>query len=89
MSRNHTGFMSALFCPGFFESEFFGQAGFQPNWIVRRMMLNRQQVALQGIQGVLRGRPVIVPGFSYRMIERILRFLPRRWKMQLAELTSA
>ncbi len=76
--------VSAL-CPGFFTSEFLAKANQQPSSIVKLIMLPSTRVARAGIRGVLRGKPVIIPGVGYNVLNLLLRFLPRSFATGLAD----
>jgi len=68
--------VSAL-CPGFFRSEFLDEAGQDPSFITRCIMLDRRKVARAGVKGALRGKTIIIPGILYKMLNLGTRFLPR------------
>ena len=72
-------------CPGFFESEFFAAAGQEPSFLVRMMMLNRRKVARAGINGVLRGKAVVIPGVGYKLLNMLMRATPRSFATRLAD----
>ena len=81
--RPHRIKVSAL-CPGFFESEFLGKAEQVPGLIVRLMMLKSGTVARAGINGVLKGRPVIIPGLTWKAINLLSKVSPRSFSTGLA-----
>lgn len=72
-----TGVKVSVLCPGFFRSEFLDEAGQDPSFITRCIMLDRKKVARAGVKGALRGKTIIIPGILYKMLNLGTRFLPR------------
>lgn len=68
--------VSAL-CPGFFQSEFLQHSGQVASFLVRHLTLRPEQVARAGVRGVLRGQAVIIPGWTYKLLNLVMRLLPR------------
>ncbi len=48
------------------------------------LVLDPAQVAREGIEGALRGRPLVMPGVSNRFAMSLLQALPRTWVTRLA-----
>ena len=76
--------VSAL-CPGFFASDFLKKARQKPSFIVKLIMLQPAMVARAGVRGVLRGKPVIIPGLSYKALNLLLKLAPRSFATGLAD----
>ena len=79
--------VSAL-CSGFFTSEFHEKANHEHGFIVRMITLDPARVAHAGIRGVLQGKPVIIPGFGYKVLNLIVRCLPRAVATGLADFAA-
>ncbi|MBP86289.1 MAG: short-chain dehydrogenase [Planctomycetaceae bacterium] len=82
--RRHGIKVSAL-CPGFFASEFLENAKQTPSFIVRLMMLQPRAVARAGIRGVLKGKPVIIPGLAWKALNLVMKMVPRSFATGLAD----
>jgi short-subunit dehydrogenase len=83
--KRHRVRVTAL-CPGFFQSEFAVRAGHKPGWIVRQLMMKPEDVARAGIRATLRGQAVVIPGWSYKLLNLVTRGLPRSVATGLADL---
>jgi len=82
--RPHGIRVSAL-CSGFFKSDFHDLAGQTPTRLVRQLMLTPERVAAAGIRGLLDGEAVIIPGWRYKLLNLMMRGLPRAAATSLAE----
>ena len=69
-------FVTAL-CSGFFDSDFAEKSGQPPGLFLRWLTMKKQRVAKAGIQGLLRGKTVVIPGLRYKCLNLLSRFLPR------------
>jgi len=70
-----SGVQVSVLCPGVVDTEFFHAAGHPPGFWMRQMTLCAAHVARAGVAGVLRGKPVIVPGVVYKagaLLARVL-----------------
>ena len=67
--------VSAL-CPGPVMTGFFDRAGFAPRAFPSQMYLSADTVARAGYDGLMRGKPVIVPGFINKAAVLLDRFWP-------------
>lgn len=80
-----SGIRVSALCPGFFTSEFLEKAEHEPRLVVKLIMLKPQMVARAGIRGVLRGKPVIIPGLGYKILNLLMRLTPRSFATWLAD----
>ena len=78
------GITATALCPGFFESEFFDRSETTRSGAMRYLMLTARTVASQGLEGMFRGRPVVVPGMRYKLGWFISQILPRRARIAMA-----
>lgn len=74
----HTNVAVVTLCPGVTDTEFFDAAGYRNlgKFMDRRMPADA--VARDGLNGLRRGRMLVVPGLSNRVLLFLTRFLPRR-----------
>jgi short-subunit dehydrogenase len=82
--RPHGVRVSAL-CPGFFRSEFHDQAGQVPSPTVHLLMMSSESVARAGIRGLFDEEAVIIPDWRYKLLNLMMRALPRTAASWLAE----
>ncbi len=72
-------------CPGFTWSEFHDVTGTRaqmsklPKWA----WLSVEEVVRAGIDGARRGRVLVIPGWRYRWLYRVVRHLPQSWLLRL------
>jgi short-subunit dehydrogenase len=76
-----TGVTVTCLCPGPTESDFFKRAGMESvrlatGWPVR--LMDARKAAEAGYKGLMRGKPVVIPGFRNRSLAFIARVAPRR-----------
>lgn len=64
-------------CPGSTRTEFFARAGISTR--KPYPMMSAQAVAEAGFRGLMRGRRVVVPGWSNRVMAAFLKRLPPAW----------
>lgn len=83
--RKH-GVSSTALCPGPTDTDFFRNAGQQPNAIFRFILLPPERVARQGLDTMFRRRAVHVPGFINKLTAAVPRFLPAGWMTRAAAL---
>jgi short-subunit dehydrogenase len=74
-------------CPGFTRSEFHqrmnADMGHLPGW----MWMSAKGVVATSLRNLERGGPVVcVPGFRYKLVVLLLRFVPRSWIGRLSRL---
>src|SRR5512139_3690495 len=75
-----TGVTVTALCPGPTRSEFQATARMQSARLVRMMKLpDARPVALAGYEGLMRGRRIVVPGWTNRWAARLVRLTPRAW----------
>lgn len=77
-----TGVTATTLCPGPVETEFAETAGFTEEEasgsLPKIMWLSAAAVAKAGIDGMERGRPVVIPGMANRIGARVAHLTPRR-----------
>ncbi len=80
-----SGVNVTVLCPGFTWSEFHDVTGTRemmsklPKWA----WLRADEVAMAGIDGVERGRVIVVPGRVYKLLHFVAKHLPDRWVLGL------
>lgn len=73
-----TGVSVTTFCPGPTASGFQARAAMQASGLVKgKKLADAKSVGLAGYRAMLRGRRVVVPGWSNRVTALVTRFLPR------------
>ena len=83
-NASHNVNVTAL-CPGFTWSEFHDVTGTRemmsklPKWA----WLQADEVAMAGINGVERGRVIVVPGRVYKLLHFVAKHFPDRWVLGL------
>jgi short-subunit dehydrogenase len=65
-------------CPGPVETEFQARAGMGERHFPRILFRSADRVALEGYEGLIRGRRVVVPGSDNKVAALLPRVLPRR-----------
>jgi uncharacterized protein len=73
-----TGVSVTTLCPRMTESEFFETAGVARTKALQRILADPHEVALAGYRGALKGRRVVVPGASNKVLAYGSSALPRR-----------
>jgi short-subunit dehydrogenase len=74
-----TGVTATCLCPGPTKTEFFKRADIEDVGFAQRLsLMDAGDVAEIGYRGMLRGRPVVIPGFMNRMLPFAVRLSPRR-----------
>src|SRR6202008_2644453 len=71
------GIRVTALCPGPVPTEFQARAGIHDVHYPRGFDRSAEDVARQGYAGLMRGKPVIVPGLHNKLIPWLPRFLPR------------
>lgn len=70
--------------PGGTRTEFSGKARGQMDPSLEKAMMPVEPVARAGLQGLARGKAVVIPGLLYRLMTGLTRFLPDTWVVSLA-----
>jgi len=70
------GVRVSAICPGFFQSEFFERADWEPPFLTRLFTMKVGTVAKAGIRGMFRGKAKIVPGWQYKTLALLSPFSP-------------
>lgn len=72
-----TGVTVTALCPGPTRTEFHRRAGIVEAPLLRAGVMSAQAVARAGYRGMMRGRPLVVPGLLNKMVVLASRLLPR------------
>jgi short-subunit dehydrogenase len=81
-----SGVSVTVISPGVTATEFLKVAGQAPSLYQRSMMMDSSTVARIGIQGMLRRRPSVIPGFLNNLAAFGTRLMPRRMQAAAAHL---
>lgn len=72
------GVVVSALCPGPVRTEFQPRAGIHGSRLFKgNASMDARTVALAGYRGLMRGRRIVVPGLSNRLIVQFTRFVPR------------
>jgi short-subunit dehydrogenase len=82
-----TGVRVSVLAPGFTATEFHDVARHRKTKLMQRTTLDARCVAKAGLAGLLKGRPLIVPGWWYRTAAVANRVMPRSVASALAAWT--
>ena len=72
-----TGVRVSAVCPGFTHTEFHDRAAMNMSRLPDGLWLDAPDVVAAALDGLRRGRPVVVPGAHYRALTGVMRVLPR------------
>jgi short-subunit dehydrogenase len=73
-----TGVTVTAFCPGATATGFHERARMQSTPLFRVPAANAARVAKAGVDGMMRGKRVVVPGLANKLVALFLKFTPRR-----------
>ncbi|MEX0937751.1 MAG: SDR family oxidoreductase [Pirellulales bacterium] len=73
------GVKVSVVCPGFTSTEFHAVAEHRKTSWIRMTTMPARQVARASVQGLLRGKAVIVPGWFYKLNAQLVRVMPPTW----------
>jgi len=71
-------------CPGSTESNFHAVAMNDPDLVEDRKMQTAREVAEIGYRGMMKGKPVVIPGFKNAFLAFAVRFFPRVFITKMA-----
>ncbi|KIL38030.1 hypothetical protein SD70_29135 [Gordoniibacillus kamchatkensis] len=75
-----TGVQVSVLCPGFTKSSLTEQLGRESGArVFRHNMMDAEYVALEGYKGLMKGKSIIIPGFSNKLLQLSGRLAPRKW----------
>lgn len=74
-----SGITVTVLCPGSTESNFHAVAIGDVNLVKKRKRASAYKVALAGYRGMMKGKPVVIPGFLNTVMAFAVRFLPREF----------
>ena len=82
------GVVVSALCPGPTATEFGEVAGFKPAGPTAKLFVdmaaNSASVVEAGIEGLEKGRAIVVPGLTNKLTAQAHRFLPRSWVRRIA-----
>lgn len=81
--KRHGVTVSAL-CPGPTATEFGEVAGFGPSNLLEKVAADSPSVVRAGLEGLERGRAIVVPGLMNKATAQAHRFFPRSWVRRIA-----
>lgn len=73
-----TGVHVSCLCPGPTQSAFRQRAGTHKSKLTKRGQVPSRPVAIEGVDGMLAGKRLVIPGAKNRFETTLVRFLPRR-----------
>jgi short-subunit dehydrogenase len=73
-----TGVTVTVLCPGATATGFQARASANETMLFRLPMANAASVAKAGIDGMMRGKPVVVPGITNKLVMLAPKLVPRR-----------
>ncbi len=79
-----TGITVTALCPGATATGFADRAEMSATRLMRGPQANAADVARAGYDGVLAGRPVVVPGISNKVLSWTAHLIPRRMRLWLS-----
>lgn len=79
-----TGITVTALCPGATASEFAARAGTERSRLFRRRVMEAKPVARAGVEGMLAGNGIVVPGLANRMIVGSSALSPRWLNARIA-----
>ena len=85
INYKHKGITSTAVCPGFTVTEFHTASGVQDEMdrVPSFLKFSAKQVAREGVEATLKGKPVCVPTKTYSLLVFLLKYSPT-WVMSLA-----
>lgn len=78
----------SVLCPGPVETELHSRAGIEVRGHVRLLRLTAQRVAKDGYEGLIAGKPLIIPGWPNKLIALLLPRLPVGLMMSLTRASA-
>jgi short-subunit dehydrogenase len=78
------GISVTALCPGSTESNFHAVAMNDPNLVEDRKMQSAKEVAEIGYRAMMKGKPVVIPGFKNSFLAFAVRFFPREFITKMA-----
>ncbi|MDB4979063.1 MAG: short-chain dehydrogenase, partial [Candidatus Peribacteria bacterium] len=73
-----SGVRVSCLCPGPTKSGFQKEAHMEKSKLFKGLTMDAETVAATGYRGLLRGKPLIVPGMRNKILIFVVRFAPRR-----------
>ena len=77
------GVRVTVLCPGPVATEFQARAGIPENYFPRILQRSAERVAREGYDGLMRGKPIVIPGSDNKVAALLPRLLPRAWTLAM------
>lgn len=71
-------------CPGFTHTEFHDVIKMDRTKVAKTLWMTAEDVVEDSLRGLKKNKPIVIPGWRYRLIVRLNHFLPRFLKHYLA-----
>ncbi len=81
-----TGVTVTALCPGMTRSGFQARAGLERSRLLKVGMMEAATVARAGYRGLMRGKPVVIPGLKNKLLTFLVRLTPRAWVPRVVRL---
>jgi len=75
---DRTGVTVTALCPGPTRTEFQKRAGVENTRLFKRSSMDSMAVARAGFDGMMRGKRIVIPGFTNKLLTQMVRFGPRK-----------
>jgi short-subunit dehydrogenase len=72
-------------CPGPVETGFQARAGVPKGYFPKMLARSTERVAIEGYEGLMAGKRVVVPGSDNKVLTFLPRILPRAWVLSLTK----
>ncbi len=72
-------------CPGPVDTEFQARAGVPQGYFPKMLSRSAERVAIEGYEGLMAGKRVVVPGSDNKVLTFLPRILPRAWVLALSK----
>lgn len=82
------GIRVTALCPGPVPTEFQQRAGLPGDSMPPILTVSAEKVAELGYRGLMKGRPLVVPGFFNRLLVQVPRFMPRTLLARLFDISQ-
>lgn len=79
-----SGITVTTLCPGPTESEFKVRAGSQRSRLFEAIVMDAPRVAREGYEGMMKGKPLVIPGVRNKLIPIAARLVPRPLMVMLS-----
>lgn len=73
-----TGVTATALCPGPTVTGFQERASMEKSKLLNRGLMTAERVAQAAYAGMIKGKPIVIPGFRNKLLSKSYRFVPRR-----------